>query len=132
MPSSLAVRDLMETTYVTLTPDMAITEAASILMEQKVTGAPVVDEEGHVLGLLSEKQCLSSLLTGAYDRMPSGIVKDFMMQDFVSVPPDMGLFELAELFVKEVIRRFMVIEDGKLVGQITRRDLLRGIKKYWV
>ena len=54
------------------------------------------------------------------------------MQDFVSVPPDMGLFDLAELFVKEVIRRFMVIEDGKLVGQITRRDLLRGIKKYWV
>ncbi len=132
MPSSLAVRDLMETTYVTLTPGMAITEAASILMEEKVTGAPVVDEEGHVLGLLSEKSCLSSLLTGAYDRMPAGIVSEFMLHEFVSVPPDMGVFELAELFVKEVLRRFMVVEDGKLVGQITRRDLLRGIKHYWV
>ncbi len=132
MPSSLAVRDLMETTYVTLTPGMAITEAVSILMEQKVSGAPVVDEEDHVLGLLSEKQCLRSLLTGAYDRMPSGIVSDFMLQEFVSVPPDLGIFELAELFVSETIRRFMVIDDGKLVGQITRRDLLRGIKRYWV
>jgi len=132
MPSSLVVRDLMETKYVTLKPDMAITEAVSILMEQRVTGAPVIDEEGHVLGLLSEKQCLSSLLSGAYDRMPAGIVSEFMMQEFVAVPPDMGVFELAELFVTEVLRRFMVIEDGKLVGQITRRDLLRGIKQYWV
>ena len=132
MPSSLAVRDLMETTYVTLTPDMAITEAASILMEQKVTGAPVIDEESRVLGLLSERECLASLLTGAYDRTPSGIVSDFMMQEFVSVAPSLGIFELAELFVKETIRRFMVIDDGRLVGQITRRDLLRGIKRYWV
>ena len=112
MPSSLVVRDLMETKYVTLKPDMAITEAVSILMEQRVTGAPVIDEEGHVLGLLSEKQCLSSLLSGAYDRMPAGIVSEFMMQEFVAVPPDMGVFELAELFVTEVLRRFMVIEDG--------------------
>ncbi len=132
MPNSLAVRDLMETKYVTLKPDMAITEAVCILMEQRVTGAPVIDEEGRVIGLLAEKQCLTSLLNGAYDQMPTGIVKEFMLQDFVAVPPDMGVFELAELFVKEVIRRFMVIEDGKLVGQITRRDLLRGIKQYWV
>ncbi len=132
MPSSLAVKDLMEKTYITLTPGMAITEACSILMEQRVTGAPVVDEEDHVLGLLAEKECLRSLLTGAYDRMPAGIVSDFMLQEFVAVPPDMGVFELAELFVKEVIRRFMVMEAGKLVGQITRRDLLRGIRRYWV
>ena len=132
MPSSLVVRDLMETTYVTLTPDMAVTDAVSILMEQKVTGAPVVDEEDRVLGLLSERECLASLLVGAYDRMPSGIVSDFMLQEFVSVPPTLGIFELAELFVSKTIRRFMVIEDDKLVGQITRRDLLRGIKRYWV
>ncbi len=132
MPSSLTVRDLMETTYITLRPDMPVSEAVSVLIEQKVTGAPVVDEEDHVLGLLAEKQCLRSLLTGAYDRMPAGIVSDFMLQEFVAVPPDMGVFELAELFVKEVLRRFLVLEDGKLVGQITRRDLLRGIKRYWV
>ena len=132
MPISLTVRDLMETTYITLRPDMPITEAVTVLMDQKVTGAPVVDEENRVLGLLSEKQCLSSLLTGAYDRMPAGIVSDFMLAEFVSVPPDMGVFELAELMVKAVIRRFMVLENGKLVGQITRRDLLRGIKQYWV
>ena len=65
-----------------------------------------------MLGLLAEKQCLRSLLTGAYDRMPAGIVSDFMLQEFVAVPPDMGVFELAELFIKEAIRRFMVVEDG--------------------
>ena len=132
MPRSLVVRDLMERTYVTLTPEMAITEAVSILMEQKVSGAPVIDKEGHVLGLLSERECVASLLAGAYDRMPSGIVSDFMLQDFVSVPPNLGVFELAEMFVNKTIRRFMVIENDKLVGQITRRDLLRGIRRYWV
>lgn len=132
MPSSLSVADLMEKEYITLTSGMAITEAVSILMEQRVTGAPVIDEEGHVLGLLSEKECLRSLLTGAYDRMPAGIVSDFMLKEFIAVPSNMGVFELAELMVKEPIRRFMVVDDDKLVGQITRRDLLRGIKQYWV
>ena len=132
MPSSLTVRDLMETTHLTLKPDMPLSEAVTILIEHRVTGAPVVDEEGHVLGLFAEKQCIASLLAGAYDRMPAGIVSDFMLQEFVSVPPDMGIFDLAELFAKEAIRRFMVLEDGKLVGQITRTDLLRGIKHYWV
>jgi predicted transcriptional regulator len=122
----------MEKEYITLTSGMAITEAVSILMEQRVTGAPVIDEEGHVLGLLSEKECLRSLLTGAYDRMPAGIVSDFMLKEFIAVPSNMGVFELAELMVKEPIRRFMVVDDDKLVGQITRRDLLRGIKQYWV
>ena len=132
MASSLVVRDLMETKYITLTPDMAITEAVTILMEQRVTGAPVVDEESRVLGLLSERECLASLLAGAYDRTPSGIVSDYMLQDIVSVAPSLGIFELAELFVNKTMRRFMVLEDDKLVGQITRRDLLRGIKRYWV
>ena len=131
MPSSLTVRDLMETTYVTLRPDMPVTEAVSILMEQRVTGAPVIDEEDHVLGVLAEKQCLSSLMHGAYNHMPAGIVSDFMLREVVSVPPDMGIFDLAEIFVREIGRRFMVVENDKLVGQITRRDLLRGIKSYW-
>lgn len=131
MTSSLTVRDLMETTYVTLNKEMPITEAVSILMEQRVTGAPVIDDDSHVLGLLAEKQCLRALLNGAYDHAPSGIVADFMIQDVVTVSPDLGIFDLAELFVKEVIRRFMVVEDSKLIGQITRRDLLRGIKRYW-
>ena len=132
MPNSLSVADLMEKEYITLTSGMAITEAVSILMEQRVTGAPVIDEEGHVLGLLSEKECLRSLLTGAYDRMPAGIVSDFMLKEFVAVPSKLGVFELPGRMVKEPIRRFMVVDDDKLVGQITRRDLLRGIKQYWV
>lgn len=66
-----------------------------------------------------------------YNHMPAGIVSDFMLREVVSVPPDMGIFDLAEIFVREIGRRFMVVENDKLVGQITRRDLLRGIKSYW-
>ena len=118
MSSPLVVQDLMETEYVTLTPDMPITEAVSILVEQKVTGAPVLDEDGTVIGLLSEKQCLGSLLSGAYDRMPAGIVSEFMLEEFVTVPPDMAVFDLAKLFVSEVLRRFLVVDDGVLVEEL--------------
>ena len=80
MPSSLTVRDLMETTYITLRPDMPVSEAVTVLIEHRVTGAPVVDEEDHVLGLLAEKQCLRSLLTGAYDRVPAGMHLQLMLE----------------------------------------------------
>ena len=125
------VRDLMDTTFVKLRADMPVTEAIGILMEERITGAAVVDENDHVLGLLSERDCLRPLLAGAYDRMPPGLVSDYMMSDVFSVHPDTDIYKLAELFVQQVNRRFLVVEDSKLIGQITRRDLLRSIQKQW-
>ena len=125
------VRDLMDTTFVKLRADMPVTEAIGILMEERITGAAVVDENDHVLGLLSERDCLRPLLAGAYARMPQGLVSDSMMSDVFSVHPDTDIYKLAELFVQQVNRRFLVVEDSKLIGQITRRDLLRSIQKQW-
>lgn len=120
----------MDETFITLKPDMSLTEAIDILMDNGLTGATVVDEENRVVGLLSEKDCLQTLLKGAYDQMPSGPVSEYMSAEVITVPPDTDIFKLAEMFMKRVYRRFPVVENGVMVGQVTRRDLLRTIQKF--
>ena len=124
------VRALMDTTFVTLRPDMGLAQAIDILMEHRITGAAVVDGEMRVVGLLSEKDCLRTILRGAYDQTPPGLVHEYMTTDVTVIDPETDLFQLTELFLKGFYRRFPVVENGVLVGQITRRDLLRAIQKY--
>jgi predicted transcriptional regulator len=130
MPGSLpTVRDLMDKVFVRLDPEMQICDAIEILMRERITSASVVDHEGHVLGLLSEKDCLRVLVEGAYGGTPLGRVRDYMTRDFVVVPPDLDVFSLAQRFQNETLRRFFIVENGILTGQITRRDLLRAIQE---
>ena len=131
MTGPTKVRDLMDKKFVRLKPDMSIVEAIDLLMENRITGATVVDDEDRVMGLLSELDCLKTLLNAAYDHMPrTGLVSEYMTTDVHTIEPDMDIFALADLFLKHYYRRFPVVEDGKLVGQITRRDLLRLIQRY--
>ncbi len=131
MPGISKVRDLMDRTFVSLKPDMNISEAIDILMENRITGAAVVDDDNRVIGLLSELDCLKTLLNAAYSHMPAtGLVSEYMSKEVFTITPDIDIFKLADLFLKQYYRRFPVVEDGKLVGQITRRDLLRVIQRY--
>jgi CBS domain-containing protein len=122
---------MMDRVFVKLTPDMPVSQAVSILLKKNLTGAPVVNEDGRLMGILSEKDCLKTLMIYAYDQMPAGVVSEFMSTEMFSVHPDIEIFQLADLFLSRVYRRFPVVEDGKLIGQITRRDLLRAIQDYW-
>ncbi|MHC4812229.1 MAG: CBS domain-containing protein [Planctomycetota bacterium] len=125
------VRDLMDTKSVTLKADLNLSEAIDILIENKITGAAVVDDEDRVIGILSELDCLKTLLNAAYNHMPAtALVSEYMSTEVFTIEPDMDIFKLADLFLKKFYRRFPVVENGKLVGQITRRDLLRLIHRY--
>ncbi len=124
------VRDLMDRDFVTLRPRMEIGEAINLLMDKRITGAAVVGEDGEAIGLLSEGDCVNTLLRGAYDCQPSGVVADFMSKDFETITPEATIFELAEAFSRVSRRRLLVEEEGRLIGQITRRDLLRSIQKH--
>ncbi len=124
------VRELMDIEFVKLKPDMSVAQAITMLLDNKITGATVVNDSNQVVGLLSEKDCLNVLLHGAYEQMPTGQVSEYMSTDVETIPPDTDIFKLAELFLKTHYRRYPVVEYGVLVGQITRRDLLRAIHKY--
>jgi CBS domain-containing protein len=122
------VRDYMDKTVPTLTPDIGILEAVDFLLKNHVTGAPVLDPQGNVIGILTEKDCLRLLSTGMEADKPRGTVKDYMTTEVASVPSHMNVYFLAGMFLKANYRRLPVIDDGKLVGAITRFDVLRVIQ----
>lgn len=123
------VRDFMDTVVPTVRPDMPILEAVDFLLSNHVTGAPVVNADGTLLGMLTEKDCLRLLSTGVDGDLPTGTVKDFMTTKTDSVAPDMNVYFVAGLFLGANYRRFPVVEKGKLVGAITRFDILKSIRK---
>ena len=123
------VSDYMDTVVQTLNPEMQILDAVDFLLEKHVTGAPVVDRGDVVVGILTEKDCLYLLAAGSDARIPQGTVADFMTNEVQTIPPDMNVYFCAGLFMNTVVRRFPVVEDGKLVGAITRFDILRAIQK---
>ncbi|MEZ4265770.1 MAG: CBS domain-containing protein [Myxococcota bacterium] len=123
------IRDHMDTTVHTLRPDAPILDAVDFLLEHHVTSAPVVDDQGVLIGIVSEKDCLRLLAAGTDADMPRGIVADFMTRDVTTITPKMNVYYVAGLFLKNVFRRLPVVEDGKLVGAITRFDILRVIQK---
>lgn len=125
------VRDFMTTKLVTLKPSMGIYEAIDILLKNKISGASVVDDDKNLVGVLSEKDCLRIFAHGAYNQLPGGRVADYMSKIMKTVGPDEGLFNVAEIFLANPFRRLPVLENGKLVGQISRRDVLMGSRKIW-
>lgn len=128
---SVTVKDYMASGLVTLTPEMGVMEAVQKLLDYRISGAPVLDEEGNMIGMLSEKDCMKVVLNAAYHEELGGVVSDFMVKDVITVDADIGIVEVAEMFIKSSFRRYPVLSDGKLVGQISRRDVLKALEKLW-
>lgn len=122
------VKDYMDDSTHSLEPSTDIRDAVRYLLEQHITGAPVLDENGEIVGMLTEKDCLKLLAGGDDSEYPSGTVHDYMSRDVTVVRPDMNIYFVAGMFMRDVVRRFPVVEDGKLVGAITRYDILRAIE----
>ena len=128
------VRQYMDTTVPTLSPTTLVLDAVDFLLKNHVTGAPVVDPDGKLLGILTEKDCLKVVAHAPEPHNVQEHVADFMTKEVKSIPPDMDVYFAAGLFLKENFRRFPVVEDGRLVGAITRFDMLRAIRAnrdYW-
>ena len=122
------VRMYMDRETHALSADDDVLAAALRLIDEGVTGAPVVDDEGHVVGELSEYDCLRLLAEGHGGEVPRGRVRDFMATTFTAVPPTMDVYYVAGMFLKDPAhRRFVVMEGPRLVGVITRKDILRAV-----
>jgi CBS domain-containing protein len=122
------VRDYMDTVVATLRADQNILDAVYLLLDKRVTGAPVVDDQNRLIGILTEKDLLRLLAEGVDAGPPKGTVGDYMAAKVMTVSPDMNIYFCAGLFLNDVVRRFPVVEHGKVVGAITRYDILRAIK----
>ena len=129
MPKPISVRQYMAANLVTFSPDMEILDAIHQLVEKRISGATVVDEHGNVVGILSEQDCMKVALHAGYHGERGGRVSEYMSTNVHTIDADTSILELAELFLNAPYRRYPVMEDNRLVGQISRRDVLRAIQQ---
>ncbi len=129
MLHSITVKDFMTASVVTFTPDMDVMAAIHKLVEKGISGAPVLDSLGNIIGVLSEHDCLKVGLHASYHGVLGGRVEEFMSKNPVTVDVDLSILSLAEMFVAKPYRRYPVVEDNRLVGQISRSDVIRAIDK---
>jgi CBS domain-containing protein len=125
------VADYMVRRPVTLEPATEINRAVSTLLDRGISGAPVVDAQGWLLGMLSLKDCLRAAVHASYYRDWGGTVADFMSQPAETLDAETGIVEAAETFLQSRYRRFPVVSDGRLVGQISRADILAAMRDQW-
>ncbi|TOB89270.1 hypothetical protein CGJ95_10060 [Vibrio parahaemolyticus] len=125
---SLKVKDYMTLQAVTFTKDMSLTAALNKVMQSVTLGGPVIDENEKVVGFLSEQDLLDKLVKASYHCQDTHTVQECMYEDVLSVSPEMSVIELADMMKVGKPKMYPVVDDrGKLVGIITRRDVLRAI-----
>lgn len=129
MQKDLTAKDCMSRSLLTFTPDMDVLKAIRLLLEKQQTSAPVVDKIGNLIGVLTEKDCMQVALNAGYYDQWGGPVSDFMHMGVDTVDADTGLVGVAELFTKIEHRSCPVLHENRLVGRITRRDVLRALDK---
>jgi len=131
MSANKTARDYMTQKLITTTPEMDIQSAIKVLLDGRVSGCPVVNATGGVVGVLSIKDCLKVAFDASYHQQPGGPVAAFMSSQVETIEADADIVEVADHFLKSTYRRFPVVADGQLVGQISRYDVLRALRDLW-
>jgi CBS domain-containing protein len=121
------VRDFMATKPVVFTRETDLLDAVRVLVDRHISGAPVVDERGNLVGVLTERDFLKAALVAGYHGERGGCVGDYMTRDVEAVNADDSLLDVAARFVETKYRRYPVMEDNRVVGVVARRDVLRAV-----
>lgn len=126
MARTLRAKDIMVTRLVTLSAEMDVFDAIGLLLKNRISGAPVVDGEGRFVGIFSEKTSMQVLISAAFDQLPTSRVGAYMNEDSQRViDEDANLLQIAQIFLETPYRRLEILRDGRPLGQISRRDVLR-------
>jgi len=124
--ADLAAGDVMTTPVVTVTPQTTILGAIRLLLDRSISGMPVVDSDGELVGIVTEKDLLVGEHLLAADKVPVSLV---MTHDVIAVNEDAGLGEVTQALVHRGFKRLPVVKEGKVSGIVARRDVLRTIEE---
>jgi len=123
---TVLVKDIMTTNLVLFTIEQSIHEVMNTFIKNKISGGPVVDDRGKLIGVISEADCMKEISDSRYFNMPilDKTVGHFMTKEVETLPASMTLFDAASKFHDTSRRRFPVLENNKLVGQVSRKDVV--------
>lgn len=123
----ICVSDFMSTDLVTFKKDQTIFEVMELLLKHKISGGCVVDEEGKLLGVISEGDCMKHISDSRYYNMPmdDNLVEKRMTCNAMTIDADMNVLDAAKKFIENRFRRFPIVKNGILVGQLSQSDVLR-------
>ncbi|WP_375323507.1 CBS domain-containing protein [Flagellimonas sp. GZD32] len=125
--TKLKVSDYMTRNLITFSPDQPIEEVIEALLKYKISGGPVVNEKNELIGIISEGDCIKHISDSRYYNMPleQRKVGLRMVKNVETIDGNMNIFDAAKKFLEVKRRRFPIVEDGKLVGQISQKDILK-------
>lgn len=146
----MLARDVMEKNVVTVKEDSNVEDATRLLIEKGISGAPVVDEEGYLKGIISEGDLIyrekqihipaviqildSTIFVESVKKFQEELkkitaykVKELMTKDVVTVEMNAPIEEIATLMIEKKINRIPVVEEGKVIGIITRQNVLKSM-----
>ena len=115
----MIAKDIMTTDVITVGENLEILDVCKVLAEERVSGAPVVNKEGKLVGIITERDLLF------YNPLVTSI-KDLMTKEVVTVTEDTPVDEITRLQLTHSIKRVLVMRGEKIVGVISRMDILRG------
>ncbi|AVX05767.1 IMP dehydrogenase [Maritalea myrionectae] len=125
MSTHQSIADFMVRDVTTFSPTFEINHAVAMLLDKGISGAPVVEDTGNLLGMLTKKDCFRAALNANYYKQWGGTVAQYMSHDPVTLDVDLDVVSAAEHFLASSYRLFPVVDDGQIVGIISRSDLLK-------
>jgi CBS domain-containing protein len=126
------IEKYMATELISFSPDDDIIRAMRVLLEKHLSGAPVLDSSGKMVGMLSQKDCLAIVFNTAYHQDWGGQVEQYMAREVEHIDAGSSIFDAADKFLHSSFRRFPVLREGRLVGQISRHDIMRAIDENYL
>jgi len=125
------VKDFMTTDLITFKPEQKVISVVEMLIRHKISGGPVVNDNYELVGIISEGDCLKQISESRYYNMPmeDDTVEARMIKNVDTIDGNMNVFDAANVFLESRHRRFPIIQDGKLVGQISQKDILKAALK---
>ena len=125
-PRKLIVSDVMTSQLVTFSAEQSIHEVMKAFIKYRISGGPVLDKNGLLIGVISEADCMKEISDSRYFNMPTldKSVGHFMTSKVETIESSMSVFDAAEKFHKSSRRRYPVLDKGRLVGQVSRKDIV--------
>lgn len=126
------VSDYMTTKIISFTEDQPIEDVIETLITHRISGGPVVNEKNELIGIISEGDCIKQISESRYYNLPiskNNTVGKAMIKTVETIDGNMNIFDAANKFLESKRRRFPILEKGKLVGQISQKDILKAAMK---